>query len=351
MNTLAGSQFRPMERVHVVGVIGVGTMGHNFVQWLLEGGFDVYAYDIDEDRLEAAKAMGASASDNATHLAAQSDCVVLSLPGSEYVEQAMGGPNGVIEGIGDGDIVLDTGTTRIETDVHYQRECAERGADLLDAPVTWGGPGDRTTMFVGGDEQSYRRAKPVIETLSSQHHHFGEVGSGQVVKGGHRLRQNNHAMVDAETVEFWRNNGVDPEAVDELLELGLHPRMFEEEYPSTSGWDTVPEGEQSEETEESGPRLSAGVARPRMDVSHWAKDQAYAIEIGHSSNTALPVSSAVYHAMLMSENYASALFDRSLGFQDPEWYDRADPITHFRRLNRPAEQWRRLEADSDDPAE
>lgn len=55
-------------------------------------------------------------------------------------------------------------------------------------------------------------------------------------------------------------------------------------------------------------------ARPRLRESNWAKDQAYAIEIGHSSKTALPITSAVYHVMPMSQNYAEALFDRDIVF-------------------------------------
>ena len=88
-------------------------------------------------------------------------------------------------------------------------------------------------------------------------------------------------------------------------------------------------------------------ARPRLRESHWAKDQAYAVEIGHASNTAMPITSEVYHIMLQSQNYAEAIFDREISFQDPDWFDRSDPITYYRRTNRPAEEWRRLRRNSD----
>ncbi len=328
-----------MQTIDSVGVIGVGTMGSHIVEWLLEAEYTVYAYDIDEGRIEAAEAMGANGTDDAAEVSAQATVILLSLPGSEYVIDAMDGSRGVLNGMGADQVLIDTGTTRIETDLYYQQRCAEAGSDLLDAPVTWGGPGDRLTMFVGGDASTYERVTPVLDAITSQHHRFGELGAGQIVKAGHRLRQNNQAMVDAEMVEFLRNNGVDPADADDLLELGLHSRLFEEDYPSTVGWDR---GRVEGDGEPAGVSFIDSGDRPRMDVSHWAKDQAYAVEIGHASNTALPISTAVYHAMLMSENYATALFDRPLRFQDPDWFDRADPVSHFRRLNRPAEEWDRV---------
>ncbi|WP_276256880.1 NAD(P)-dependent oxidoreductase [Halomontanus rarus] len=376
-----------MEREHAVGVVGVGTMGQHFVEWLLDDGFPVFVFDVDDVRIDVAEASGATGVSSPAALADRVETVVLSLPGSQYVEQVMEGgwqdgtegpvddgadaANGILATLGEGQLVVDTGTTRVETDLHYARECRDRDADFVDAPLTWSGPGDRPTMFVGAGEGGYERARPILEVLSAQHHHFGGLGSGQIVKAGHRLRQNNMAMVDAEMIEFLRNNGVDPEAATGLLELDVADRLFEETYPSTEGWaKTVADGadavEDRDVTETAGdgdaetdgvpnagttaPRddLCEGTARPRMAVSHWAKDHAYAIEIGHASNTALPISSAVYQAMLASQNYAESLFDRELGFQDPDWFDRADPISHFRRLNRPAEEWRRVEGNRSD---
>ena len=336
-----------------VGVIGVGIMGGNFAEWLVEDGFETFVFDVDEDRVTQAEEFGAVGTAHSADLASKAEIILLSLPGSQYVELAMEGENGVLDTIGEGQVVMDTGTSRIETDVYYQRVCEERGADLIDTPLTWGGPGPRPTMFVGGNEDAYERARPIIEAVTSQHRHFGDLGKGQVMKGGHRLWQNNRAMVDAEVVEFLRNNGVDPRAADDLLELGIRDRVFEETYPSTKGWTKAlaDENPDTRSLENNDFTVSEGISRPRMDVSHWAKDQAYAIEIGHSSNTALPVSSAVYHAMLMSQNYAEALLDRELVFQDPAWADRADPISHYRRLNRPEEEWRRVNREADDDGE
>ena len=333
-----------------VGVIGVGNIGEHFVEWLTDAGYDVVAFDINPERMSVATGKSAIAGENPADVTNQSDIIILSLPGTQYVETVMEGDDGIFDVLTAGQLVIDTGTTEIDTEVHYEAVCEDRGAGYIESPLTWGGPGDKPTMFVGGDEEWYEHGRPIIEELSYSHHRFGGIGKGQVMKAGHRLRQNNMAAVNAEMVEFLRNNGVDPKAADELMEFGLHGRFFEETYPSTDGWERAMAEHDVSVADSSANSygITESAARPRMRQSHWAKDQAYAISIGHSSNTALPISSAVFQAMLMSQNYAEALFDRDIGFQEPDWFDRADPITHYRRLNRPAEEWRRLRDNSEE---
>lgn len=331
-----------------IGVIGIGSVGSYFVEWLAEE-HDVVATDVDEAARDRAREAGATVRDHPAAVTESADIVVLSLPGREYVEAVMEGAEGVLEVLSAGQVVIDTGTTPPDTEARYERVCASRDAFYLDAPLTWGGPGDYDedagpafTMFVGGSEEAYGRARPVVETLSHSHRRFGDVGSGQVAKAGHRLRQNARAAVDAEMVEFYRNNGIDPEAVDDLMAWGLRERFFEDTYPSVAGWERATEDGDVARADERGVRLTEMGARPRLRESHWAKDQAYAMAIAYASNTSMPISSEVYQLLLESENYAAALLDRELSFGDADWSDRDDVIAPLRRRNRPAEEWRRL---------
>lgn len=324
-------------------------MGLNFVRWLTDASYEVVAFDIDPDRQAAAEDAGGVPGTHPADVAANVDVVVMALPGSQYVETVMEGKNGVLETLEGGQLVIDTGTSRVDTETYYEHVCEERGAGYIESPLTWSGPGDKPTMFIGGNEEWYERGREIIETMSHSHDRFGDIGKGQVMKAGHRLRQNNMAAVDAEMVEFLRNNGVDPKAADDLMQFNLDDRFFDESYPSTEGWERA----MAENTPETGDHSDNSYnieemgIRPRLRQSHWAKDQAYAIEIGHSSNTSMPITSAVYHVMLMSQNYAEALLDRNIVFQDTDWFDRSDPITQYRRTNRPAEEWRRLRENSE----
>lgn len=324
-----------------VGVIGTGSVGQRFVEFLADDGFAVTAFDIDEDALEAAVEAGATAAESAADLTSAVDVVMLSLPGKPYVETAMEGPSGVLDALDAGQVVVDTGTTPPDVDRHYQALCADRDAGYLDAGITGGGPGPRYTMFVGGKEEHYEIARPAIECVSSQHDHFGRIGNGHVVKAAHRAYQNLRAAVDAEVVELLRNSGIDPERVDELLELGVRDALFEEEYSETDGFESAVAGEPTDwpggevRTDDSG-------ARTRLRSSEWAKDPVYALRVAQSTNSYVPLLTAALQTQLAAENIAGALSEREIEYFDEAWRDRRTFRLVYRALNRPGAEWASL---------
>ena len=336
-----------------IGVIGLGRIGSQYVDWLLEAGYDVTVCDVVEERVDEAVEKGAESADTPADVARIAEVILLSLPGNEYVETVMEGENGILEEISEGQIVIDTGTTTPDVEVFYERACEEEGAGYMESPLTYSGPGSETdamsplTMFVGGKEEYYERVKDVIEAISGTHERFGGIGIGQVVKAGHRMRQNCRAAVDAEMVEFYRNNGADPEQVSTMMEWNLRDRFFSEEYPDTHGFQSALEGADTAGYEETGYRLNEDRARLRLRQPSWIKDQAYALEIAMSSNTNTPILATVFQTLLGAHNYAEALAEDELRFGDGllegGWEGRRDVITHYRRLNRPAEEWQRLQ--------
>jgi 3-hydroxyisobutyrate dehydrogenase len=337
-----------VSRDRTVGVVGAGEIGQYFVEKLVRDGWDVVVCDVDEEAVASALETGArDACETPAALAEASEVIVLALPGQPYVEAVVEGSDGVLEGVGSGDVVIDTGTTPPETDVAYVEACEECGAGYVDAGLTLGGPGEWSeetgpsiNMFVGGHEDDYERVRPVIETLSYEHRRYGGVGVGHVVKAAHRMWQNSRAMVDIELYEYLRNHGVDPEALDDHLEIGFRDGYDVDTYPDASGFERALEGE--DVGSEAGYRVDRSGARPRLRTSAWAKDTSYALEIARSSNTYAPILSTVYEIQLAAENYAEAMFDRELAFQDDDWHDRSDEAAVYRLMNRPADEWARL---------
>lgn len=335
---MAGAALGPPMTHPDVGLIGAGNVGQRFVEFLLEDGFEVTVHDVDPDAQAAAEDRGAAGAADPAAVTAAATVVVLSLPGRPYVEAVMEGEDGVLEGIDAETVVMDTGTTPPATDVQYAAACAEHDAGYVDAPLTWYGPGARATMFVGGEQAHYEAANPVIECLSSDHVHFGPVGSGHVVKAGHRAYQNLRAAVDAEIVSYFENNGIDPADVDELLDLEVRDELLTDEYPTTAGfaaavsddpWD-FPGGEV---------RIDDSGARPRMRESEWAKDPTYALRIAHASNTHVPLLEAATRTQRAAENIAGALARRDIGYLDDEWVDRTGFRLVYRLLSRPGHEW------------
>jgi 3-hydroxyisobutyrate dehydrogenase-like beta-hydroxyacid dehydrogenase len=252
--------------IDTVGVVGVGTIGRNFVDFLVDGGYETVVYDVAPEPVADAVDAGALAAENAAAVAERASVTLLSLPGREYVEQAMEGEDGVLAGVGAGDVVVDTGTTPPDADVYYAERCAERGAGYVDAPLTFGGPGgwddgSPLNMFVGGREADYERVREVLETVSYDHRRYGGVGAGHVVKAGHRMYQNCTEQVLMEFAEYLYNNGVDPGAFDEQMGVGIDDRVEREVYPSARGFHGALAGEETV-ADERGYRVEAGDSGP-----------------------------------------------------------------------------------------
>lgn len=337
-----------------VGLVGAGSVGQWFVTKLVRAGHEPTVYDVDPEAVATAVETGAVAAESPADVAETAEVVVLSLPGREFVETVMEADDGVLETLGPGKVVVDTGTTPPDVDVYYQRVCHDRDAGYVDCGMTWGGPGEfdeergpAYTMFAGGAREDYERARPVIEVLSHTHEFYEGVGNGHVVKAANRMRQNCRAAVDAEMVEFLADNGVDPRRVVEMLEWDVREAVLDYEYPSTEGFERAVETDEGD-TEARGVEVDDRGARPRLRTSDWAKDPAYALAIAHASNTHMPILTAVYQTQLVAENYGAALLDRDIQYGDPEWHDRSDVLSVYRALNRPREEWRRLGRWSDE---
>lgn len=345
-----------------VGLVGAGNVGTYFVEWLTTARHSVTVHDVDPERVDHATDLGATAAGSPAEVVRESTVVLLSLPGSEYVEAVMEGEDGILTALEAGQVVVDTGTTEPDVEVRYERLCREREAAYLDAPLTWGGPGEYTdesgpafTMFVGGDPDTYERVEPILDTLAHTHEHFGPVGHGQVVKAGHRLRQNCMAALDAELVEFYRNNGVDAEAVDDLLGWGVREALFDDAYEDAPGFDRAmteaggSDGAAVADARDEGGdfRIEERAGGERLRTTSFNKDMAYALAIARSSETVTPIASAAFQVYQAAEAYGTAVRDRDLAFQDPEWTDREDVVHEYRRRNRPVAEWRRLRRASD----
>lgn len=335
---MAGATLGPPMAKPSVGLIGAGNVGKRFVEFLIEDGFSVTVHDVDPAAQNAAVERGADGAPTPAAVASDAAVVVLSLPGRPYVEAVMEGEDGILAGITAGSVVMDTGTTPPSTDVQYAAVCAEHDAGYLDSPLTWYGPGPRATMFVGGDLDQYKVAKPVIECLSTDHHHFGPVGSGHVVKAGHRAYQNLRAAVDAEIVSYFDNNGIAPAAVNELLDLGVREELLIDEYPTTAGFASAVAGDPWDHPGGEA-RIDERGARPRLRESEWAKDPTYALRIAHASNTHVPLLEAATRTQRAAENIASALARREIGYLDEEWVDRTGFRLVYRLLSQPGHEW------------
>jgi 3-hydroxyisobutyrate dehydrogenase-like beta-hydroxyacid dehydrogenase len=169
-----------------VAVVGAGRMGGAMVSTLRRAGLEVVVYNRTRAKAEAvAGASGARVGGTAAEAAADAGVVLSSLADDAAVEAAYGGPQGVAAGLRPGAVVLESSTIDPRT-VHGLRPLVEeRGAALLDAPVSGSVAlverGELTVM-VGGDAAALERARPVLDALAAKILHVGDLGAGATMK-------------------------------------------------------------------------------------------------------------------------------------------------------------------------
>jgi 3-hydroxyisobutyrate dehydrogenase-like beta-hydroxyacid dehydrogenase len=168
-----------------VAVVGTGRMGGAMVGTLRRAGFEVLAFNRTPAKAEAvAAATGARVAGSAAEAAASAGVVLTSLT-DDTVKDAYGGPRGLAAGLRPGTVVLESTTVDPRTVRALQPLVEERGASLLDTPVSGSVPlverGELTVM-VGGDDAALERARPVLDVLAAKVIHVGELGAGATMK-------------------------------------------------------------------------------------------------------------------------------------------------------------------------
>src|SRR5262245_47573233 len=176
---------------HRLGQIGLGTLGRIFAGHLLKSNGRLVVYDRNQDCMDRAAKLGATPAASPRDVAEQSTIVVFALPSPDVVKNVMLGDDGILAGAAAGTLILDLSTGDPWTCNAMYRASQERGVHYLEAPVSGGEPkgagteGARAaniTFMVGGDEEVFERAKPILGILGKHWFHLGPAGNGSVVK-------------------------------------------------------------------------------------------------------------------------------------------------------------------------
>jgi 4-hydroxybutyrate dehydrogenase/sulfolactaldehyde 3-reductase len=168
-----------------VAFIGLGTMGRPMALNILKRGFSVRAFDILPEAVEALAAAGATPAGSPADATRGADIVITMLPNSSHVEEAVFGPAGVAEGIGQGALYIDMSTIAPATTDAIARRLAARGVAMVDGPVgrqQQHAVEGKLLIMVGGAEGDVARARPILDCMGDTIIHCGPVGSGARMK-------------------------------------------------------------------------------------------------------------------------------------------------------------------------
>jgi 2-hydroxy-3-oxopropionate reductase len=205
-----------------VGFIGLGIMGKPMAENLIEAGYDLVAYNRTREKAEELD--GATVAETPKGVAEQSDVIITMLPDSPQVEEVLTGEDGVLEGVEEGALIVDMSTISPVVTEELAKKAEEKGASMLDAPVSGGDVGainGTLSIMVGGGEEDFERALPLFEVMGETVTHVGSVGTGQVVKAANQIVVALTIEAVSEALVLGSKGGVPPEKILDVLGGGL----------------------------------------------------------------------------------------------------------------------------------
>lgn len=197
-----------------VGFIGLGIMGRGMAHNLLKAGFDLAVWNRTASRMDDLVAAGARAAQNPADLAAQCDVIITCVSDTPDVQAVLAGqdPPGVLQGLRPGALVIDMSTISPHATRALAAQVAERGAHMLDAPVSGGSEGavkGTLSIMIGGQAEQVERARPVFQAMGKTITHVGGQGDGQMVKLVNQILVVGNALAMSEALLFAQAGGLD----------------------------------------------------------------------------------------------------------------------------------------------
>ena len=168
-----------------IGFIGLGNMGLPMAKNLVAAGHKVTGFDRVDTALAELVAAGGQGAANVNEAVAKAEIVVTMLPAGRHVEEVYLGADGILRAKQEGSLHNDSSTIDVATARRVSDAATQKGFAMVDAPVS-GGVGGATagtlTFMVGGPDEAFARARPVLDVMGKNIFHAGASGNGQVAK-------------------------------------------------------------------------------------------------------------------------------------------------------------------------
>ena len=196
-----------------VGFIGIGTMGAGISANIKKAGHDMVVHDSRRQAAEKICAAGAKWADSPRQVAAESEIVFTSRPGPRQFDAVVKGEKGLLAGMQKGQPLFDLSTNSPTVVRAVESLFKERGAHLLDSPVSGGPAGaasGKMAIWVGGDKAVFDKYRHVLDAAGDQVAYIGPIGSASVAKLVHNLSGYMIQTALAEAFTMGVKAGVDP---------------------------------------------------------------------------------------------------------------------------------------------
>ena len=205
-----------------VTFLGLGTMGRGMVKNLLRAGHTVTVHNRSEGPLAEVVALGAQAAPSVAEAVREAEYVMYCLADDQAIEDVVLGAGGLAELVPTDALVIDLSTVSPSMGLREHEAFAARGVRFLDAPV-FGSRGETEAgglwVVVGGREEDFEAARPVLEPIAETLHHMGPAGSGHRMKLVGNLLVASQLQALGDALVLARKANLDLEAVLGVLDV------------------------------------------------------------------------------------------------------------------------------------
>ena len=221
-----------------VAFVGLGVMGYPMAGYLINAGHEVVVFNRTASKADAwVDQYGGTREDTPSSAASEAEIVFCCVGNDDDVRAVILGGDGVLHGIGDGSVIVDhtTASATVARDVYAA--AAAKNVGFLDAPLSGGQAGaenGQLTIMVGGDEDVYQRALPVMDCYAKACTLIGPVGSGQLAKMVNQICIAGIVQGLSEGLHFAKQAGLDTEKV-----IGAISKGAAQSWQMENRWETM----------------------------------------------------------------------------------------------------------------
>lgn len=276
-----------------IGFIGLGIMGKPMAKNILKSGIgELYVNTRNKSVVEELVTAGAA---YATYqeLGEKCDVILTMLPNSPQVKSVMLGENGVANSMRPGSVFIDMSSINPVASKEIAAALAEKGVDMLDAPVSGGEPkaiDGSLSFMVGGKQEIFDTYKPLLLTMGTSVVRCGEVGAGNTTKLANQIIVACNIQALSEALTLAQKAGVDPELVFQAIKGGL-------------AGSTVMNAK--------APMMIAGNDKPGFKIDLHIKDLNNALDCAHTVGAPVPMTAQVQEIMQWMHNHEGGQKDHS----------------------------------------
>ena len=203
-----------------IAFIGVGNMGGPMARNLLKAQHAVTAYDPVDAALAEIVEAGASRAASAAAAVKGAEGVVTMVPAGPEVHEVYLGAGEVLAAVEPGTLLIDCSTIDVATARDVAAAAAAQGLEMVDAPVSGGTGGavaGTLTFMVGGPEEAFEKARPILEHMGARIVHCGAAGNGQAAKACNNMMLAINMLGVAEGFTLADNLGLDRQTLFDVV--------------------------------------------------------------------------------------------------------------------------------------